>query len=146
MSKLTYHLKVVSRYSRLFKNELLQPLGLVNREAEIIMSIRRKPGRSQDDIAEDLLINKSSVARCLASMEERGLVVRTVSPADRRVTLVDLSETAEALVRQIREVNEKWSEFVTDGLTEEEQAVFLRILENVSVRAHDATVGRRKKL
>ena len=146
MSKLTYHLKVVSRYSRLFKNELLQPLGLVNREAEIIMSIRRKPGRSQDDIAEDLLINKSGVARCLASMEERGLVVRTVSPADRRVTLVDLSEKAEALVRQIREVNEKWSEFVTDGLTEEEQAVFLRILENVSVRAHDATVGRRKKL
>ena len=73
-------------------------------------------------------------------------MVRTVSPADRRVTLVDLSEKAEALVRQIREVNEKWSEFVTDGLTEEEQAVFLRILENVSVRAHDATVGRRKKL
>ena len=117
----------------------------MNREAEVILSVYRKPGRSQDDIAEDLLINKSGVARCLASMEERGLVVRKVSPADRRVTLVELSEKAEALVPQIREVNRKWSDFVTAGLSPEEQETFLRILENVSVRAHYATVGRRKK-
>lgn len=144
MSKLTYHLKVVSRYARIFKNELLQPMGLVNREAEIILAVNRKPGRSQDSIADDLLIDKSGVARCLSNMEERGLVVRTVSPTDRRVTLVNLSPEAEALVEPIREVNRKWSDFVTAELPAQEQELLQKTLESVCARVHEAQ-GRRKK-
>lgn len=144
MSKLTYHLKVVSRYARIFKNELLQPLGLVNREAEIILAVNRKPGRSQDSIADDLLIDKSGVARCLSNMEERGLVVRTVSPTDRRVTLVNLSPEAEALVGPIREVNRQWSDFVTAELSPEAEELLQKTLESVCARVHEAQ-GRRKK-
>jgi len=144
MSTLAYHLKVVSRYARIFKNELLQPLGLVSREAEIILAVSRKPGRSQDSIADDLLIDKSGVARCLSNMEERGLVVRTVSPSDRRVTLVNLSPAAETLVEPIREINRKWSDFVAAELPAEEEALLHKTLESVCARVHEAQ-GRRKK-
>lgn len=144
MSKLTYHLKVVNRYGRIFKNELLQPLGLMSREAEILLAVSRKPGRSQDSIADYLLIDKSGVARCLSNMEERGLVVRTVSPTDRRVTLVNLSPEAEALVEPIREINRKWSDFVTAELSAEEEELLHKALESVCARVLEAQ-GRRKK-
>ena len=73
-----------------------------------------------------------------------GLVVRTVSPTDRRVTLVNLSPEAEALVGPIREVNRQWSDFVTAELSPEAEELLQKTLESVCARVHEAQ-GRRKK-
>ena len=144
MSKLTFRLKVINRCGRIFKNELLQPLELVSREAEIILAIDRQPGRSQDSIAEEMFIDKSGVARCLASMEERGLVLRTVSPTDRRVTLVNLAPPAQTLVPQIRRINQQWSDLLTQSLSPEEAQQLQDTMDHVCQRAREIA-GRRKK-
>lgn len=143
MSRLTSALKTVERYSRLFKNDFLRELGLVSRQAEILLAVRRHPGSSQDDIADELLINKSGVTRHLMAMEEKGLVTRIQSPTDRRVTLVYLTDKAQEMVPSIMEVNRKWSDFITEGLTEQEQQLLLRVLEGVSRRVHENMEGEK---
>lgn len=145
MGACAFQMKIMSRYARVFKNEYLQQLGLVHREAEMILSLARDPGRSQDDIAEALLIDKSSVARCLSNLEERGLVVRTVSPTDRRVTLVELSPEAVALVPKIREINVKWREFMMEELSEEERQIFSDAIEKIYQKVRVCAAERRKK-
>lgn len=137
MSRLPVTLKFIERYARVFKNERLQALGLSNRQAEIILNLLHHPGSSQDDIAERLLINKSGITRQLTVMEESGLVTRTVSPTDRRVTLVNLTEKAEALVPEIRKVNSQWADFMTEGLSEEEQELLGRVLESIRSRIRE---------
>lgn len=134
MKNLPVTLKVIERYSRIFKNQRLSEMGLVNRQAEIILSVLHNPGCSQEELADRLLIPKSGITRQLTAMEEAGLVKRTGSSADRRVTLVHLTEKAEALVPHIRQVNRQWSEFLTEGMTEQEQELLLRMLENVRSR------------
>ena len=137
MSRLSLALKTIERYARIFKNQRLDELGLVRRQSEILYALRRRPGVSQDEIAEELLINKSGVTRQLTAMEEAGLVTRSVSPADRRVTQVYLTEKAVALLPEIHRINEEWSEFITEGLSEEEQELLTRVLESVSARIHE---------
>lgn len=134
MSRLPVTLKVIERYARFFKNERLKKLELSNRQAEIILMANNHPGSSQDDMADRLLINKSVIARQLMTMEEAGLVSRSVSPRDRRVTMVSLTEKAEAMVPEIREINRQWEDFMTEGLTEEEHELLSRVLENVRTR------------
>ena len=141
MSRLPVTLKFIERYARVFKNERLQGLGLSNRQAEIILNLLHHPGSSQDDIAERLLINKSGVTRLLTAMEEDGLVKRTVSPTDRRVTLVYLTEKSEALVPGIRDVNRQWAAFMTEGLSEEEQQLLQRTLESIRDRIREKLEG-----
>ena len=137
MSKLPVTLKFIERYARFFKNQRLKALGLANRQAEIILTVKNHPGCSQDELADRLLINKSGITHQLAAMEEEGLVTRTVSPADRRVTLVDLTEKTEELVPKIREINRQWADFLTEGLSEEEQALLGRVLEGIRDRIRE---------
>lgn len=134
MSRLPVTLKYIERYARFFKNKRLKELGLSNRQAEIILNLLHHPGSSQDDIADRLLINKSGITRQLTVMEEDGLVKRTVSPTDRRVTLVSLTQKAEALVPGIREINRQWADFMTEGLSEEEQELLGKVLESIRDR------------
>ena len=145
MGACAFQMKIMNRFARMFKNEYLQKLGLVHRESEMILALARNPGRSQDDIAEALLVDKSSVARCLSGLEERGLVVRTVNPADRRVTLVELSPEAVELVPKIREINVRWSEFMMEALTEEERNVFVDAIDKIYRKVRDEAAERRKK-
>ena len=140
-----FQMKIISRFARLFKSEYLQELGLSHRESEVLLALERQPSRSQDDISDILLIDKSSVTRCLAALEEKGLVTRAVNPADRRATSVALTDAALALAPKIREINGKWSTFMQDAMTEEEWAVFHTALEKVFKNVRSVVAERRKK-
>lgn len=49
---------------------------------------------SQSEIAEQLMIDKASLSRLVTRLEDTGLLIRNLDPADRRVTRI--SATAEA--------------------------------------------------
>lgn len=134
MPKLTYYLKVIERYSRMFKNARLGALELVSRQAEILTCVGGHPGISQDEIADRLLINKSGITRHLTVLEEKGLVARQDSPTDRRVSLVFLTEKGKALVPAILEVNCQWKDFVTRSMTSAQEEAFCQVMKSVCDR------------
>lgn len=131
MSRLTGELKTITRCMRRFKDEKLRPYGLVSRQSELLLAISRLPDGSQDQLAELLMINKSNVARHLAVLEEKGLVRRQPNPADRRLAQVFLTGEAEALLPALREINNQWADYVTRGLSAEEQEALERLLARV---------------
>ena len=136
-----FQMKIISRCQRLFKSEHLQELDLSHRESEVLLALERNPSRTQDSIADILQIDKSSVTRCLSSLEEKGLVVRTVNPTDRRATSVAPTEKALALAPKIREINGSWAGFMQDAMTQEEWEVFRVCVEKVFRKVRE----RRKK-
>ena len=144
MALLSYQLKLVGRFGRIFKNERLAKLGLNGREAEILLAVKNWPWRSQDEIAAELLIDKSGIARHLANLEDRGLVLRTVSPTDRRITQVSLSPEAEKLVEPIREINTAWSRFIGEALSPEENRLLHDALARAVQKGREELQGRKK--
>ena len=49
-----------------------------------MMRICRQPGWTQEELARDLNVHKSSVTRTLAALENGGWITRAPDPEDRR--------------------------------------------------------------
>ncbi len=101
----------------------------------LVFAICREEGGSQDALAQMLMLNKSTVARSLATLEEKGLVERRPSPDDKRVLLVYPTEKMKELLPRVREVARDWNAAVTDGISEEELTVCESVLTRMIEKA-----------
>lgn len=127
----------ISRCYALFRNNRLEEKGLVGYQSLYVNTICRNPGISQEQLADLLIFNKSSVARQLASLEEKGFVRRERSPQDKRILLVYPTEKAEEVVPYIHRAVQEFRESISQGLTEEEMELLDRITKKVDLRAKE---------
>ena len=135
LSRLTGEIKYLARCTARYKNDRLQPLGINVRQADLLLGVQRLHEPSQDELAETLMMNKSSVTRHLAVLEEKALIRRTPDAKDRRVLRVGLTAAGEALIPAIREINRAWSDYIAQGLTEQELAQAEALLDALLRRA-----------
>lgn len=101
----------------------------------LVLAICREPGRSQDELAKDICIDKSGVARALASLEEKGFVERKTDPENKRKTLVFPTEKLLEKISSVRKITADWNKLVSEGISEEEFAVFQSVLFRIEKNA-----------
>ena len=90
--------------------------------------------KKASDIVEVLGIAKSHVSMTILSLEERGLLERTMDPCDKRSSILELKNT-EAIVEEGRKAQNRFMEILLDGLDEKElmdtKKSFEKIEENI---------------
>ena len=121
--------QAIYRYSRISAKDL-QPSHYA-----FVLTVSANPGRSQEELAEELCINKSTVARNLNTLEEKGYVKREPMPNDRRQLSVFPTEKMLAVLPEIRAVSQEWMEKLSEGIAEEELLVFDSVLKRMQKRA-----------
>jgi DNA-binding MarR family transcriptional regulator len=135
----------IHRFSQRYFAAQMERLGLPPTAFPLISRLLRHDNVSQDEIAGHFLMDKATITRTLAKLEQAGLITRTVDEDDRRVKRVQVTEAARALEPQIRAVARQWSELLLDGFTPEEREQALAYLERMTAnaRAHwaDAVPG-----
>jgi len=90
---------------------LEETLGLSTVEQEFLNQLaKRGGGRTMTDFAGALRLSKAGMTKLVDRLEEAGLVSRSPSPEDRRVTHVGLTAKGGRLVSRSREVLEAWVE------------------------------------
>ena len=140
MKTVTRSMNIISRCQATYRN-VCAVEGLSACQHTLLLAICRLSGCAQEDLARDIRLNKSTVARSLAVLEERGLVERKTNPSDKRQLLVYPTQTAKELLPRVRAVAEEWNTLLTDGILEEELAVFYAVLAKMEERARAATEG-----
>ena len=90
--------------------------------------------KQASDIVEVLGIAKSHVSMTILSLEERGLLERTMDPCDKRSSILELKNT-EAIVEEGRKAQNRFMDILLDGLDEKElmdtKKSFEKIEENI---------------
>ncbi len=133
---------ILNRCCTLFRAERTPDEDLPPFLQTYILPICNTPGMSQDQLAKLMFINKSNVARHLASLEKSGYIERRQNEDDRRVTNVFPTEKAfsakEELIKGIRE----WNSYIMAEFSEEEASVFYNMLSRAAERA-SSYAGRR---
>lgn len=81
-------------------NQSIGELDLSLAQHEILLSIWQKPGLTQKQLAENLLVVKSNVSALIKKLEARGLVHRDCDPRDTRNKCLSLTDTGKQLVRK----------------------------------------------
>ena len=96
-----------------------------------------QPGLDQISIANEAAIDRTNVADVLARLEERGIVNREVSPADRRMKLAVLTDEGARITRDMEAAMQRAQDRFLAPLSAERRAEFMVLLDQL-VEANNA--------
>ncbi len=139
MPTLMKSMNIISRAQAQYRAKKLGDLPACHHT--LVLAVCREPDRSQDELAKDICLNKSTVARSLDRLEEQGYVKRTVSPTDKRKTLVAPTEKMLDVLPEVRRLTGEWNDIISQGISDEELKVFVSVLERMEASAKKAVEG-----
>ncbi|MEE4208908.1 MAG: MarR family winged helix-turn-helix transcriptional regulator [Parvularcula sp.] len=100
-------------------------------EWRVMMALAKEPGRSGEEIAKALAVDRMSVSRALRRLEGHGRTVREVAKEDRKRNMWTLTEKGWDLFETVAASAEERQAMVLSGLTADERRIFLTVLERV---------------
>ena len=111
---------------------LLEKTGLTIREVHVLLFLANHHGQdTARDVTELRGMAKSQVSQAVEVLAGRGLLARRADGEDRRVVHLEITEQGAPLAREAQALQAACGRRLLEGLTEEEQAVFLDLLERV---------------
>ena len=125
----------ISRSQAIYRHSRISAEYLQTGHYAFVLAICREPGRSQEELARELCINKSTVTRNLNYLEEREYITRIPLPNDKRQFSVYPTEKMLAVLPEIRQVSAEWMALLSEGIPPEELAVFDSVLARMQARA-----------
>ncbi len=137
MPKFMKMLNNISRSQAVYRHERISADDLQTGHYAFVLAICRAPGRSQEDLARELCLNKSTVARNLNCLEEKGYITRTPLPNDKRYFSVYPTEKMLAVLPEIKQASREWMTLLSEGIPEEELQIFHSVLERMQERARE---------
>lgn len=121
----------VTRSLRHRNREALEPLHVSPSHGRALSVLMRHGPMRPGALAERLRIAARSATEVVDDLQERGLVARAPDPADRRATLVSLTEAGVAAGEAIRAAREAGAERFFAELSATDRADLTRILRKL---------------
>ncbi|GAA1855719.1 hypothetical protein GCM10009836_39820 [Pseudonocardia ailaonensis] len=118
----------VARMLRGRNKDALAPWDVTPSQFRALATLARHGAVRLSVLAEHLRIAPRSATEVVDELETRGLASRATDPADRRATLVGLTEKGTELVREVHAARRAESETLFAGLDEQDRADLARIL------------------
>ncbi len=137
MSKFMKMLNNISRSQAIYRSSKISADDLQSTHYAYVLSVCREPGHSQEDIARELCVNKSTAARNINYLEERGYVTRQPFPNDKRQLSVYPTEKMLAVLPEIRNASKEWMSLLSEGIPEDELEIFNSVLSRMQEKARE---------
>ncbi|MCX7251736.1 MAG: MarR family winged helix-turn-helix transcriptional regulator [Burkholderiales bacterium] len=122
-------------------------LGIFHQETEdlnitpvqyaILQTVRDLPGCDQRTLAGRIALDTSTTAGVVDRLEARGLLLRRISPTDRRVRLLALTPAGELLLAQTLPGMERTQERILEPLSPEQRRQFMELLQQLVTENND---------
>lgn len=125
----------ISRSQAIYRYGRISAEDLQSSHYAFVLVVCREPGRSQEDLARELCVNKSTVARNINYLEEKGYVTRTPLPHDKRQYAVFPTEKATTVLPQIRAASAEWMQLLSEGISPAELEIFDSVLQRMQEKA-----------
>ncbi len=139
MIKIMKTLNNISRAQSVFRAERLG--GICASHHSFILAICKNAGKPQEELAKELCLNKSTVARVLTQLEEKQLVKRVANKEDKRQFLVYPTEEMLSLLPKVREISKEFNAMILNGISQEELNTFYSVLSKIEETAKNITIG-----
>ncbi len=127
---------ILYRQSVIYYNRRLKSLGITAGDMAFLIYLRDHPGFAQEDMAEAMGLNKSTVTRGLRHLAGRGLIRREGDQLDRRKRHVFLSEAGWDLMPQLERCALDWdlllSRHMAGGSLEEVKKLLAHMVSNTT--------------
>ncbi|KII76331.1 MarR family winged helix-turn-helix transcriptional regulator [Vibrio renipiscarius] len=99
-------------------------LDIAPMHVRVLKIISKKPRCTAVDIAHFLERDKAQVTRLLNSLIEKNLIIKAPNPEDKRSQCLLITESGQAIMSTIAQVDEVMFDKIKEGLSDEELDVF----------------------
>ena len=113
------------------------PAAVTHMEAKALGYFARHPGATLSELVAHSGRDKAQIARLIAGLKERGLLLAEADPADRRVQRLHLSPESAAAQAAVRAQGDRLAQAAMQGLSTAEQAQLLALLARVRANFDD---------
>ena len=125
------------RCGRDYGRIMTKDLGVNDTEYTICAFLYFYKDAPQDMISKSYMLDKTTVAKALQSLQQRGLITRSVNPDNRRQNFINLTDAGKDLIKDALFVYDDWVKTVSSSLTDEEQEQFEAIMDKLLKSAMD---------
>lgn len=132
-------LNLLFRCNKEFSHEKIRLQKLSDTECMICSYIYSHEKCSQDDVSVALKTDKTTVGKALASLENKGCVVRIQDESDKRIKRISLTDVGLEKVAELLDVHNNWLRDIMTCLSSEEQKQFENYCERLLAAAEKLT-------
>lgn len=135
MSKFMKILNNISRSQAIYRHSRISACDIQGGHYSFLLAICREPGRSQEDLARELCVNKSTVARNINCLEEKGYVSRQPLENDKRQFSVFPTSKALDILPEIKSASSEWMSLLSEDIPQDELEIFDSVLRRMQEKA-----------
>lgn len=110
-------------------------------EWRVLAVVAQATSLAARDVVKRTPMDKMTVSRAVASLEAKNFVTRATSDADRRVSMLSLSEEGRALFDRVAALALEFEDELMASLEPEETALFRSVLQKLEERAQGMDGG-----
>ncbi len=126
---------VIHRYGHSYFDNEFSQLDIGHGPRNFLAAIYRREGMSQDELSENLQMDKTTTARAVKRLLETGYITRKRDQKDRRSYHIYLTEKGKELAPRIWETRARWTKVLSQGFTENEQELIYKFLSRAASNA-----------
>jgi len=129
------YLGALHRFARRYFAAEMEKMDLPPVAFPLLMRLKHRDNVSQEDLVDEFLVDKGTVARTLANLEDAGLVAREVDPEDRRIKRVSVTEKGCEVAGDLKAVARRWEGKLLEGFSEQEREQLVEFLARMKDNA-----------
>lgn len=138
--RLTYQLKYALHALQDLHDEHLAPWDINARELAVLLLLADREPESQQQAAQRLAVDRTTMVGLLDGLEAKSLVVRRPDPADRRRNVVELTRAGRTTLTEATRASDEAERQLLAGLGTADAARLRQLLGRIS--ADDAPADR----
>ena len=135
-------LNVAARATRSLLDSVLAEAGTTFSSWTVLAALSARGPIIQKDLAKSLDMIGPSIVERIDQLEESGLVIRSGVPADRRASMVSLTDDGRTLLARLDGVMRATETALTSGLDPRDVETTRRVLTHVAEQARALRAGR----
>ncbi|MBQ3533603.1 MAG: MarR family transcriptional regulator [Clostridia bacterium] len=140
MNTIRISFRRINRWAQGFVARRTRDTGLTPSQIQALRHIGYHKVMSQQELVEDMGVDKAAVTRLVAGLEERGYVIRSADPKDGRAKVLQATEAALQVKDDVIALEEAYYDWLLEGLEPEMRENFTRAMDLLLQRAKE---GRR---
>ncbi len=128
-------ISMIERFNLMYRNQMFEQHGLRGYQASFLLEIVRNPKISQDQLTQNMHLDKSNIARGCHALLENGYIEMHKNENDRRFVQLVATPKGRALSETIVEKLKAQRAFLMQDFDAESEAQFLMYLDWLKSRA-----------
>ena len=117
-------INLLLKYAKEYGHAKIREVGVSETEHQISTFLYFHADAYQDMIANSLMLDKTTVAKAILSLEERGLIKRVQNPDNRRKNILNITEAGKETISHVVGIYDEWLENIASCLSNEEREQF----------------------